>query len=129
MEMMVMEMYFYWGTDVVFLLEKWTIKDNTGVFLCAWLVSFLAAILVEFLNTRVVNSDAVYAVVHSVQLFCSYMLMLVLMTFNGGLFIAVILGYTIGYSLFGFAPITFRQKGDSINTNWVNQQAQQNDLQ
>lgn len=98
-------MYFYWGTDVVFLLEKWTITDNTGVFLLACLLSFLVAILVEFLNTRVIYSDAFYALVHSVQLFSSYMLMLVLMTFNGGLFLAVILGYTIGYSLFGFAPI------------------------
>ena len=114
-----MEMYFYWGADVVFLLKQWTITDNIGVYLLACLASFLAAIAVEFLSTRFIESNVVYAVAHSVQVWLSYMLMLVLMTFNAGLFMAIILGYTIGYSLFGFQNIEFRQKGDVSSGDWA----------
>ena len=39
--------------------------------------------------------------------------MLVLMTFNSGLFIVIVLGYTIGYALFGFQDVVFMRKGDS----------------
>lgn len=45
--------------------------------------------------------------------------MLVLMTFNAGLFIVIILGYTIGYSLFGFADISFKRKGDPMASELI----------
>jgi solute carrier family 31 (copper transporter), member 1 len=116
-----MEMYFYWGADVVFLFESWTITDNTGLYLLALAASFLVAILVEFITTRRIESNAIYGVAHGLQLLLSYALMLVLMTFNAGLFIAIMLGYTLGYSLFGFTPITFKQKGDiEINLSQKN---------
>lgn len=111
MEMEIMEMYFYWGTDVVFLFKGWTITNNTGVYMIALAASFLFAVLIEFLNTRKIESNLLYALVQAFQLWTSYMLMLVLMTFNAGLFIAIMLGYTLGYSLFGFAPLTFRKRG------------------
>ena len=34
--------------------------------------------------------------------FFSYMLMLIVMTFNAGLFCATIVGLTIGYAIFGY---------------------------
>lgn len=40
----------------------------------------------------------------------SYALMLVLMTFNGPLFLCVVLGYGAGYSLFGFDAIEVQFK-------------------
>ncbi len=46
MMMMIMEMYMYWGTDVVFLLESWTIMNNVGLYLVAVAASFLLAVLV-----------------------------------------------------------------------------------
>ena len=58
------------------------------------------------------NPDEVYkvsctnrfliALIHFVSLFLSYLLMLVVMTFNFGLFVATILGLTAGYFIFGF---------------------------
>jgi copper transporter 1 len=121
MEMMTMEMYFYWGTDVVFLLESWTIKSNTGLYCVALAASFLCAVLLEFLNTRKLDSKPLFALVTSVKLWLSYLLMLVLMTFNAGLFIVVMLGYTLGYFLFGFAPMTFHKSGSlTVGVNGVN---------
>ena len=40
--------------------------------------------------------------VYFVSLFFSYILMLVIMTFNAGLFVATIMGLTSGYFVFGF---------------------------
>ena len=42
------------------------------------------------------------ALVHFISLFLSYLLMLVVMTFNFGLFLATVLGLTVGYFIFGF---------------------------
>ena len=40
--------------------------------------------------------------IYFVSLFFSYILMLIVMTFNFGLFAATVLGLTIGYFVFGF---------------------------
>jgi hypothetical protein len=37
-----------------------------------------------------------------VSVFLSYMLMLAVMTFNAGIFVATVLGLTVGYFIFGF---------------------------
>ena len=50
--MMIMEMYFYWGTDVIFLFDKWRTNGNMFPYLMCLLGSFLAALTVEFLQTR-----------------------------------------------------------------------------
>lgn len=109
--MMIMDMYMYWGTDVVFLLKSWTITNNVGLYLVAVAASYILAILVEFLSTRKIQNDFQFAGVYAVQLLIAYTLMLILMTFNGGLFLTIVLGYTTGYFLFGFDKLQFKQKG------------------
>ena len=42
------------------------------------------------------------AIIYFCSLFLSYMLMLIVMTFNFGLFMAAVLGLTFGYFIFGF---------------------------
>ena len=39
------------------------------------------------------------------SIFLSYMLMLIVMTFNGGIFVTTMLGLTVGYLIFGFMKI------------------------
>ena len=48
------------------------------------------------------------------------MVMLVLMTYNAGLFLAVVTGYTFGYFLSGFSPVTFETRKDNIQANSQN---------
>ena len=42
------------------------------------------------------------AITYFVSIFLSYMLMLAVMTFNGGIFLVTIIGLTMGYFIFGF---------------------------
>ena len=44
----------------------------------------------------------VISLIYLLSIFLSYMLMLIVMTYNAGLFIAVVLGLTAGYAIFGF---------------------------
>ena len=108
MPMPMMEMYFYYTGDVYFLCKSWFINKNSGLFFVACLTSFLAAVIVEFLSTRQIKNDFVNAAVYATNLFLSYMIMLVLMTFNFYLFITIMLGFSTGYIIFGFAPIEFK---------------------
>lgn len=114
-----MEMYFYWGTDVIFLFKSWRTNGNMFSYLMCLLGSFLAAILVEFLTTRKFENKLVQAALYAVQLLLSYLLMLVLMTFNSGLFIVIMLGYTTGYALFGFSDVKFTRKGDNAASQLI----------
>mmetsp|Transcript_41852 Transcript_41852/g.64035 ORF Transcript_41852/g.64035 Transcript_41852/m.64035 type:complete len:88 (-) Transcript_41852:49-312(-) len=43
-------------------------------------------------------------VIYFVIMFLSYYVMLIVMTFNAGLFVATVLGLTVGYSVFLMAP-------------------------
>ena len=47
-------------------------------------------------------SRAKVCCIYFLQLFIAYILMLIVMTFNFGLFAATVLGMTIAYGLFGF---------------------------
>ena len=114
---MIMEMYFYWSNKVVFLLSNWE-TTNSGQYFACLLASFVIAILVEFLSSLKVRNDLVHMLIYASRLFFSYILMFILMTFNGGLFIAVMLGYTVGYFLTGFKEVTFEtRKIPAIGSN------------
>ena len=114
---MIMEMYFYWSNKVVFLLSKWE-TTNSGQYVACLLASFLVAVFVEFLSSLKIKNDLVHMLIYATRLFFSYMLMFVLMTYNGGLFIAVMLGYTVGYFLTGFSDVKFEtRKNPMIGSN------------
>jgi uncharacterized RDD family membrane protein YckC len=42
------------------------------------------------------------ALTYLLSVFLSYILMLIIMTYNGGIFITVVIGHTVGYFIFGF---------------------------
>lgn len=60
-------------------------------------------------------------VMYALTLLIAYTLMLVMMTFNAGLFLAIVLGYTVGYLLFGFAPVEFKARAGELLINKSNQ--------
>ena len=123
-----MNMYFYQSPKVVYLFSGLK-TETTGQYVIAVIATFLMAFLIEALNsarysmqaetyTQIQETlasekpDEVYRVscvqrfkimlVYFLSLFFSYMLMMVVTTFNLGLFLATILGLTSGYFVFGF---------------------------
>ena len=110
--MMIMEMNFYSSWMVKFLLDKWTTQTQGQYWACIF-VSFFTAALIEFLASRRIKNSYLHSLVYATRLFLSYMVMLVLMTFNAGLFVAVVTGYTFGYFLTGFSPVTFETRKDN----------------
>lgn len=52
MNMMIMDMSFYWGNDVVFLFSNWQSADNAGLYLLFVFTSFALGVLLEFLKSR-----------------------------------------------------------------------------
>ena len=118
--MMTMEMNFYSSWMVKFLLEKWTTQTQGHYWACIF-VSFFSAAFIEFLASRSIKNDYLHSLIYAVRLFLSYMVMLILMTFNAGLFLAVVTGYTFGYFLTGFSPVTFEtRKENQIQGNSQN---------
>ncbi|CDW82002.1 copper transporter [Stylonychia lemnae] len=85
--------------------------ENTGTYILSLVITFCIAVAIEGLNFLRYHLQAsaysklnefIIAWVYLLSIFLSYMLMLIVMTFNGGIFIVTVLGLTTGYFIFGF---------------------------
>ncbi|KAJ6994553.1 copper transporter 5.1-like [Populus alba x Populus x berolinensis] len=122
-----MHMTFYWGREVTILVNSWHTKTWLGYSL-SLLACLLASIFYQYLENlrmrlKLISSGSVKAkpspsatidepllqtmgaraggaVLFGINSGIGYLLMLVVMSFNGGVFLAVVLGLAIGYSLF-----------------------------
>ncbi|XP_047979105.1 copper transporter 4 [Salvia hispanica] len=101
-------MAFYWGKEAQFLFPGWP-DNKPGMYAVSLVFVFALAIFAEFLsNLNLVKpgsnrAAAVFfpAGFHAVRAGFSYLVMLAVMSYNGGVFIAAVLGHAIGYVLFG----------------------------
>lgn len=106
-------MSFYWGKDTQVLFSGWP-GHNSGMYAVAIIFVFFLAIIVEFLSNinivkRKPESNRAAAVffqmgIHSIRAGFAYLVMLSVMSFNGGIFIAAVVGHAFGYLFFG-SPI------------------------
>ena len=121
-------MYFYQSPRVLFLFKSWE-SEEVGTYFVFVVITFIMAFSIEFLNFKryqmqsetleQINEkldseqqDEVYKIsflgrakimmVYFLSLLFSYVLMLIVMTFNFGLFLSAVLGLTLGYFVFGF---------------------------
>lgn len=122
-------MTFYWGTTVTILFDAWSTNSYTS-YAISLLVCFLIAVFYQFiegwriklkllassppqsadLNVPLIeskiagagksSSKVAGAVVFGVNSAIGYMLMLAIMSFNGGVFVAVVVGFAVGYFVF-----------------------------
>ncbi|XP_047331440.1 copper transporter 6-like [Impatiens glandulifera] len=107
---MMMHMAFYWGNTAEVLFTGWP-GTRPGMYYLAIIFIFFLAIIVEWLShssflTRSNSSDRVrvglaQTVLYGLRSGLSYMIMLSVMSFNVGVFLAAVVGHTIGFFFFG----------------------------
>ncbi|KAI4324436.1 hypothetical protein MLD38_029928 [Melastoma candidum] len=104
--MTMMQMSFYWGKGADVLFSGWP-GERTGMYvLCLLFVFFLAALLEIFsvaLDGKTTGPGGIMAraagqaLVYGIKMGMAYLVMLSVMSFNGGVFIAAVLGHTFGF--------------------------------
>ncbi|XP_021715332.1 copper transporter 6-like [Chenopodium quinoa] len=106
---MMMHMTFYWGKNALILFNGWP-GTHTGMYVLSLIFVFLMAFSVEgFSRSRfakdngrnVVVSGVMLTLLHTVRMGLAYLIMLAVMSFNAGVFIAAIAGHAIGFFVFG----------------------------
>ncbi|XP_023525857.1 copper transporter 6-like [Cucurbita pepo subsp. pepo] len=107
--MTMMHMTFFWGKNTQVLFSGWP-GNQSGMYALALILVFLLAVSVEWLSRwrlmtemgpRNFAAGIVQTAVHGVRIGIAYMVMLALMSFNGGVFIAAIAGHSFGFLIFG----------------------------
>ncbi|GLT66981.1 hypothetical protein SLA2020_393190 [Shorea laevis] len=105
---MMMHMTFFWDKNSEILFSGWP-GTRAGMYAVALVVVFLMAFLIEWLShSRFIrpDSDDVVAgitqtLLHGLRVGVAYLVMLAVMSFNGGVFLAAVAGHTLGFFLFG----------------------------
>ncbi|WZZ31472.1 hypothetical protein YC2023_014873 [Brassica napus] len=123
-KMMLMHMTFFWGKNTEVLFSGWPGTSSGMYALCIIFVFFLA-VLTEWLahssllrgtsgDTANAASGLVQTAVYTLRTGLSYLVMLAVMSFNAGVFIAALAGHAIGFMLFGSR--TFRNRSGDRET-------------
>ncbi|KAJ8899722.1 hypothetical protein K2173_019421 [Erythroxylum novogranatense] len=99
---------FSWGHKTHFLFPNWP-GSNPGMYAVSLIFVFTLAVVVEFLNycsiikpgTDKVATGFFQTGLHIVRSGLSYMVMLAVMSYNGGVFLAAVGGHAFGFVIFG----------------------------
>ncbi|XP_062181133.1 copper transporter 3-like [Phragmites australis] len=104
-----MHMTFYWGNKSEILFTGWP-GARGGMYALALVAVFALSLLLEFLGCRRLESclpasasrrgAAARAAAHALRVGVAYLLMLALMSFNGGVFIVAVAGHAAGFLAF-----------------------------
>ncbi|XVF76724.1 hypothetical protein PTKIN_Ptkin13bG0289500 [Pterospermum kingtungense] len=112
MKSMDMHMSFYWGKDATILFSGWP-ESNSGMYVLAFFFVLLLGAAIEVLSmlpaikpgTRPVLGALTQASVYAVRMCFAYMVMLSVMSYNLGIFIAAIAGHAIGFFIVKFRAL------------------------
>ena len=105
---MMMHMTFYWGKEAEVLFSGWPGK-RAGMYALALIFVFALGIIAEWLtHSRLIKEGTTNVVaritktiLHAIRVSLGYLLMLSLMSFNAGIFLAAVAGQALGFLLFG----------------------------
>ncbi|OAY64443.1 Copper transporter 6 [Ananas comosus] len=105
MKMSYVHMTFFWGKNSEILFSGWP-GTRSGMYALALIVVFLLAVLVEWTARYDVGAAPrlVRTAVHALRVGLAYLMMLAVMSFNGGVFIVAVAGHTVGFLLFRSRP-------------------------
>ncbi|KAK3018974.1 hypothetical protein RJ639_003393 [Escallonia herrerae] len=109
---------FYWGTEAEFLFPGWPGK-SPGMYALALVFVFTLAVLVEGLShcnvvkpgSNRVAGGFFQTGIFAVRAGLAYMVMLAVMSYNGGVFLAAVAGHAVGFAV--FKRLGFRRGSDS----------------
>ncbi|CAM8916371.1 unnamed protein product [Rhodiola kirilowii] len=102
------QMTFYWGQATDILIPNWPGESST-MYAIALITIFLISMIVEWLShARVIKphlNDVVagllQTLMYAARTALAYLVMLAVMSFNVGVFVAAITGYATGFMIFG----------------------------
>lgn len=105
---MMMHMTFFWGKNALVLFKGWP-GTSTGMYALALVFVFAMGILVEWLShsrliktgTGNVAAGIIQTFMHTIRVGLANLVMLALMSFNVGVFLAAVAGHSLGFLLFG----------------------------
>ncbi|CAJ1802157.1 unnamed protein product [Sphenostylis stenocarpa] len=121
-----MQMSFYWGTDAIVLFRGWP-DHVVGMYILAILFVFLLAMATEVLSNQPLIKPGtspfvgglIQSIVHLFRISFVYMVMLAVMSFNGGIFIAAVFGHTLGFFIAKFRALALANKEDDKRASSV----------
>lgn len=101
-------MTFFWGTVVEILFPGWPGKSfysYTSALISVFLVSFVVEWLLHtrFINKNTDNITAgiLQSAMYAIRVGLAYLVMLAVMSFNVGVLLAAVAGYTVGFLIYG----------------------------
>lgn len=107
---MMMHMTFFWGKHAEILFSGWP-GTSSGMYVLALISVFLLSMSIEWLShTRFLKQDGttghvlggvLQTALHTVRVGLSYLVMLAVMSYNGGVFLVAVAGHSVGFLVFG----------------------------
>ncbi|KAJ1378740.1 Ctr copper transporter [Sesbania bispinosa] len=102
--MMQMQMSFYWGKHAIVLFSGWP-NHSLGNYILAMLFVCILAMAIEILSnqpaikrgTSPLIGGLIQTCVHFFRISFVYLVMLAVMSFNVGIFIAAVVGHSLGF--------------------------------
>ncbi|CAL1378937.1 unnamed protein product [Linum trigynum] len=116
-DMPTMHTSFFWGKDVILLFSGWP-NHSLPMYILACLFVFFMAAAAEALSLAQsvklgpspVKGAAVQASFYAVKMAVAYMVMLAVMSFNLGIFIAAVLGHSLGHFIVKRNSVTLYER-------------------
>ncbi|GMY14444.1 copper transporter 2-like [Fagus crenata] len=124
--MAMMHMSLYWGKDAIILFSGWP-NQKLGMYVLALFFVFLLALAIEVLSilpavkpsTNPMVAALTQAIIYAFRMGLAYLVMLSVMSFNLGIFIAAVAGHAIGFFLIKSRALAVAKRDDIISPTGI----------
>jgi copper transporter 1 len=124
--MAMMHMSLYWGKDAIILFSGWP-NQKLGMYMLALFFVFLLALAIEVLSilpavkpgTNQIVAALTQAIIYAFRMGLAYLVMLSVMSFNLGIFIAAVAGHAIGFFLIKSRALAVAKRDDIMSPTGI----------